>query len=74
MLTRARGGDLLDMAGEDYHLAGLCYRCHGAAHAAGGREAELLIDGYVLLDHGTGQIYYVGPDDYLSKAYEKAAA
>lgn len=68
MLTRARGGDLLDRTGEDYHLAGLCPQHHRAAHSAGGREA-LLIDGSVVLDSATGRIIYIGPDEYLAKLY-----
>lgn len=73
LLTRARGGDLLDRAGEVYHLIGFCPQHHRAAHDAGGREAGLLIDGYVSLDSATGQIYYVGPDEYLQATYGKAA-
>jgi hypothetical protein len=73
MLTRARGGDLLDMAGEDYHLAGLCPRHHQAAHGPGGRDQGLLIDGYVTVDHGTGLVIYTGPDDYLLQTYGRVA-
>ena len=73
MLTRARGGDLLDMAGETYHLAGLCSRHHGQAHGPGGRAAELLIDGYVTVEHATGELIYTGPDTYLSLTYGRAA-
>lgn len=68
MLTRSRGGDLLDRAGEDYHLAGLCWKCHGAAHAAGGTDSGMLIDGYVLLD-GNGGAVYRGSDKYLLATY-----
>lgn len=75
MLTRARGGDLLDLAGEDYHLAGVCPQHHRSAHGAGGRIAEMIIDGYVILDSATGQIVYVGPDEYLLETYgQKEAA
>lgn len=73
MLTRARGGDLLDMAGEVYHLVGLCPRHHGAAHQPGGRAAGLLIDGYMTVDHSTGLLIYTGPDIYLSEKYGRAA-
>lgn len=70
MLTRARGGDLLDLAGEVYHLVGLCPRHHRDAHAgASGYAAELMIEGYVLLDSSSGEIYYDGPDSYLLATY-----
>lgn len=73
LLTRARGGDLLDLAGEDHHLAGLCPQHHRAAHAAGGRADGLLIDGYVTRDSATGRIVYQGPDTYLLERYGVAA-
>lgn len=73
LLTRARGGDLLDQAGETYHLSGLCPGHHRAAHSVGGRRNGLLIDGYVILDSATGEIIYTGPDDYLTKTYGRAA-
>lgn len=73
MLTRARGGDLLDQIGEDYHLAGLCPRHHRDAHSAGGRSAGLLIDGSVNVDHATGLVFYTGPDAYLTEFYGRVA-
>ena len=73
LLTRARGGDLLDRVGEDYHLAALCPAHHRAAHAAGGRSAGLLLDGYVTLDSSTGRVVYSGPDGYLLEKYGVAA-
>lgn len=72
LLTRARGGDLLDRAGETYHLVGLCHWCHRKAHQAGGRAAELLLDGYVTME--IGRLVYVGPDNYLSEKYGRDRA
>lgn len=74
MLTRARGGDLLDRAGETYHLLAACAQHHRAAHAAGGRGAGLLLDGYVILDSATGGLVYTGPDEYLLSRYGRRVA
>lgn len=69
-LTRARGGDLLDRVGETYHLFGLCPQHHDEAHSgAVGYEGGLMIEGYVILDSSTGEITYLGPDDYLLERY-----
>lgn len=73
LLTRSRGGDLLDSVGEDYHLVGACPQHHRAAHHWGGRDAGLLIDGYVIRDSATGLIVYTGPDEYLIAKYGKAS-
>ena len=67
-LTRARGGLLLDEAGETYHLMDLCHQHHMTAHDRGQAfENGLLIDGYVT----TGQEgpEYSGSDPYLSAKY-----
>lgn len=70
LLTRARGGDLLDMAAETYHLAGLCPKHHDAAHSgAPGYAGDLMIEGYVTVDHSTGALVYSGPDAYLLEHY-----
>jgi hypothetical protein len=71
MLTRARGGDVLDRVGELYHLLALCLRHHQRAHEPGGYRAGLMIEGYVTIDHATSQAVYAGPDDYLTKQYPK---
>lgn len=70
LLTRARGGDLLDEAGEIDHLIALCPTHHRYAHGPGGRAAGFLIDGFVLKDYD-GSIYYHGPDEGLSKKYPR---
>lgn len=67
-LTRARGGLLLDKAGETYHLMNLCHKHHMAAHDTGQAiENGLLLDGYVT----TGQDgpEYQGSDPYLTSRY-----
>jgi hypothetical protein len=73
LLTRARGGDLLDRWGEIHHLMALCPEHHRLAHGPGGRNAGLLIDGSVILDSATGQLVYTGPDAYLSATYRSVA-
>lgn len=66
MLTRARGGDVLDNIGEIYHHAALCPAHHREAHSHG-RSTGLLMDGYVTLEGG--KVVYSGPDLYLSMTY-----
>ncbi len=66
MLTRARGGKILDKAGETYHLINLCARCH--THAHDDAEADLLIEGYVTTGPD-GRPQYRGPDPYLKAKY-----
>ena len=68
-LTRARGGDVLDRAGETMHLLALCLRHHRKAHEPGGYQAGLMIEGYVTIDHATNRPVYSGPDAYLREAY-----
>lgn len=65
MLTRARGGLLLDEAGETAHLIALCRRHHNVAHSPEGYEAGLMIDGYVM--HEDGKLVYDGSDPRLTK-------
>lgn len=71
LLTRSRGGDVLDRMGEDYHLAALCHLHHRRAHAPGGYAAGMMIEGYVILDHATTRAVYLGPDEYLSATYPR---
>ncbi len=69
MLTRSRGGRLLDRAGETYHLARLCHDHHMRIHSSGdGYEGGFLIRGSVTTG-SDGKPVYVGPDEYLSKKY-----
>lgn len=64
MLTRSRGGLILDAAGETAHLIRLCRQHHQYAHSPGGHEAGLMIDGYVTT--GTdGSAVYQGSDERL---------
>lgn len=66
-LTRARGGLLLDAAGETYHLMDLCVFHHKLAHDAPANENGLLIDGYITTIQGN--VHYEGSDSYLLERY-----
>ncbi len=67
-LTRARGGLILDDAGETYHLMCLCRRHHHDAHTKTDVHTRgLLLEGYVV-SGGLGP-EYSGPDQYLTKKY-----
>ena len=69
-LTRARGGLILDEAGELYHLIALCRTHHDYAHkSAAATQVGLLLDGYVVSDDG--RPWYVGPDPYLRETWGK---
>jgi len=70
-LTRARGGEILDRAGETYHLINLCHRHHMAAHDFGQAfENGLLIDGSVI-SGPDGRPQYSGSDEYLTAKYPR---
>ena len=72
-VTRARGGLILDEAGETYHHMRLCREHHAWAHdRMNAFENGLLIHGYVTtgLD---GRPLYTGPDEYLTQTYGKGA-
>ena len=47
MITRSRGGKVLDKAGETYHLASLCHDHHMFVHSGG----EGYVSGFLM--HGT---------------------
>lgn len=64
MLTRARGGLILDAAGETAHLIALCRFHHNYAHSKEGHEAGLMIDGYVTTGQN-GRPVYEGSDRRL---------
>jgi 5-methylcytosine-specific restriction endonuclease McrA len=69
-ITRARGGEILDKAGEDYHLMRLCREHHDYAHDSDeAYDGGLLLRGYVFT--GRSGVVYIGPDDYLSGKYPK---
>jgi hypothetical protein len=68
-LTRARGGILLDIAGESYHQLYLCREHHDMAHDEGSAfERGLLIHGQVITGPD-GRPLYHGPDEYLTEHY-----
>lgn len=69
LLTRARGGDVLDQAGETYHLIALCKSCHRASDGGDAYLGGLLIEGYVTWNQSKTKPMYVGPDMYLSQKY-----
>jgi hypothetical protein len=72
-ITRARGGKILDKAGETYHLMWLCREHHSYAHDNGDAiKGGLLLEGFVIT-HQDGRPLYVGPDDYLTKTYGPTA-
>lgn len=65
MLTRARGGDVLDTVGEIYHHLALCNAHHRGVYD---REAHgLRMEGQVWIE--AGRVVYQGPDEYLSTKY-----
>ncbi len=66
VLTRSRGGRLLDSVGETYHHLALCSKHHRMVDNMG-VDSGLMLAGSVYLDGG--QIVYVGPNEYLSKTY-----
>ena len=69
MLTRARGGNVLDNAKETYHLICLCPEHHRMCDGGEAYMGKLLIDGFVKTENGK-PVYY-GTDDFLSKKYPK---
>ena len=71
MLTRGRGGGVLDEVEESYHLIALCAKCHWGADGAPAYAGKLLIDGYVVWNHSRTRPVYVGTDSYLSSKYPK---
>ncbi len=67
-LTRARGGTILDKAGETYHLIDLCPKHHRMADGEMAYRNGLLIDGYVTTGPD-GTPVYSGSDPYLKAKY-----
>jgi hypothetical protein len=68
-LTRARGGLILDKAGETYHHLYLCRDHHAMAHDEDNAFANgLLIRGYVITGVDDKPRYF-GPDEYLTEKY-----
>lgn len=67
LLTRARGGRILDDVGETHHLIALCSNHHSMADGEEAYEGNLLIDGYVRTVNG--KPFYVGSDVVLKERY-----
>jgi len=70
-LTRARGGRILDEAGETYHHIYLCREHHDYAHKHVGEDNGLMIRGSVQTVMGVP--VYAGPDEYLHEHYGRPA-
>ena len=66
LLTRARGGAVLDAVGETYRHLALCPKHHRMVDDMG-FESGLLIQGYAYRDGEA--VVYQGPDEYLSRTY-----
>jgi hypothetical protein len=72
-VTRARGGLILDKAGETYHHIYLCREHHNMAHDEGNAFARgLLIAGSVITGPDARPLY-TGPDEYLTEHYGEGA-
>lgn len=69
LLTRARGGGVLDRVGEIYHLIALCTKHHQASDGQEAYLAGLLIDGSVSWDKSYRKPVYQGTDVYLKERY-----
>lgn len=69
MLTRARGGRILDDVGETYHLIALCNEHHAMSDGGDAYAGNLLIDGYVQTVNGKPE--YSGSDYTLNERYGK---
>ena len=68
LLTRSRGGHILDQAEETYHLICLCPEHHHMSDGADAYEGSLLIDGYVTVGPN-GRPVYQGSDIELKQKY-----
>lgn len=71
-LTRARGGTILDKAGETYHLMYLCRKHHQMAEGGDALAGGLLLDGEVTTCTQCLKPKYVGSDQYLDRHYGRA--
>jgi hypothetical protein len=72
MLSRSRGGLLLDEARETYHLVCVCREHHRYAHAHPQSPGGLTLPGYVR-SGPDGRPVYVGPDEFLKGRYGRVA-
>lgn len=71
-LTRARGGLILDKAGEWYHHMWLCHKHHMMAHGDD-RASGLVLDGLVISCSVCSKPRYEGSDRYLKEKYGRGA-
>ena len=69
LLTRARGGNILDYVHETYHLIALCNKHHAMSDGADAYMSGLLIDGYVNWDKFRKRPVYNGSDEFLKEKY-----
>lgn len=67
LLTRARGGGILDEVGDIAHLIHLCSYHHRMSDGESAYLGGLLIDGYVSKENG--RIVYKGSDPELNRKY-----
>lgn len=67
LLTKGRGGGVLDDTKETYHLICLCRKHHAASDGEEAYINGLLIDGYVVTERGR-PVYY-GKDRFLKERY-----
>jgi len=72
-LTRARGGKILDKAGETYHLINLCREHHKYAHEKGGEDSGLMLGGSVTTCKQCKRPLYIGDDPFLTQTYGQGA-
>ena len=68
LVTRARGGHILDQAGEIHHLICLCPEHHRMSDGADAYDGGMLIDGYVTTSP-SGRPVYQGSDMELMRKY-----
>lgn len=71
VLTRARGGEILDSVGEIYHHLDLCTHHHRMVDDMG-FDSGLLLRGYAFRENG--RVIYQGPDEYLTRRYSPIPA
>lgn len=72
-ITRARGGKILDNAGETYHLMRLCRKHHKVAHDEPAMDSGLLLPGSVTTCPTCKRPKYIGSDPYLTEKYGDVA-
>lgn len=71
LLTRARGGGILDRVGEVFHLIHVCGYHHRMSDGEEAYLGGMLIDGYVSFNKQTRRPVYIGSNEYLKEKYGK---